>query len=86
MTLSAVGICASEVLYMFEWLAVSRMDHVGAAFGLYDKDGSGSLDLEEFRAALNDLGITPTDSEFQVRCQIERIFVKIWAAFWADFG
>ena len=63
-TLSAVGICASELLYLFEYLAVARMDQVKEAFDHYDLDHSGRLDLREFRDALHDLGITLSDSQF----------------------
>lgn len=63
-TLSAVGICASELLYLFEYLAVARMDQVKEAFDHYDLDHSDRLDLQEFRAALHDLGITLSDLEF----------------------
>jgi Ca2+-binding EF-hand superfamily protein len=64
LVLTAVGICASEVLYLFEAIAVAKMDQVNQAFDVYDTDSSGELDLQEFRDALNDLGIEPTDAEF----------------------
>ena len=64
--LGAAGLCASEVLYMLEWVAVQNMDQVNEAFAVYDKDGSGELDLQEFREALNDLGIQPSDVEFKL--------------------
>ena len=60
----SVGICAAELLYMFEVIAVARMDQVNQAFDHYDKDQSGQLDLQEFRDALNDLDIVPTDAQF----------------------
>ena len=41
-----------------------RMDELNTAFEFYDKDKSGELDLGEFRYALNELGIKPTDAEF----------------------
>ena len=59
-----MGICAAELLYMFEVIAVARMDQVNQAFDHYDKDQSGQLDLQEFRDALNDLDIVPTDAQF----------------------
>lgn len=62
---TAVSICAAEVLYIFEWLAVSRMDQVRMAFQSYDTDSSNSLDLDEFRSALSDLGIQPSEADFQ---------------------
>ena len=49
---------------MFEVIAVARMDQVNQAFDHYDKDQSGQLDLQEFRDALNDLDIVPTDAQF----------------------
>ena len=49
---------------MFEVIAVARMDQVNQAFHHYDKDQSGQLDLQEFRDALNDLDIVPTDAQF----------------------
>ena len=64
LVLTAVGICAAEVLYVFEVIAVMKMDELNAAFDFYDKDKSGELDLSEFRYALNELGIQPTDAEF----------------------
>ena len=63
-TLGAVGVCAREVMWLFEKMAVARMDQVKEAFDHYDKDKSGELDLQEFRDALNDLGIEPTDAQF----------------------
>ena len=62
---TAVSICAAEVLYLFELLAVSRMDQVSIAFKSYDSDSSGTLDMSEFRAALSDLGINPEEEDFQ---------------------
>lgn len=64
LVLTAVGICASEVLYVFEVMAVAKMDQVTEAFKVYDVDHSGELDLQEFRDALNDLGIEPSDAQF----------------------
>jgi hypothetical protein len=64
LVLTAVGICAAEVLHVFEVIAVMKMDELNAAFDFYDKDKSGELDLSEFRYALNELGIEPTDAEF----------------------
>ena len=61
----AVTYCASEVLDLFEWLAVSNMDQVRVAFQTYDTDSSHTLDLDEFRAALSDLGIDPEEEDFQ---------------------
>ena len=55
---------------MFEVIAVARMDQVNQAFDHYDKDQSGQLDLQEFRDALNDLDIVPTDAQFmQLVCR-----------------
>jgi hypothetical protein len=62
---TAVSICAAEVLYLFEWLAVSRMDQVRIAFQSYDTDSSNTLDMDEFREALSDLGIQPSEEDFQ---------------------
>lgn len=63
---TAVSICAAEVLYLCEWLAVSRMDQVRVAFQGYDTDGSNTLDMDEFRAALVDLGINAREEDFQM--------------------
>ena len=40
-------------------------DKVQKAFNVFDTDGSGELDLEEFREAIKSLGIIVTDSQFQ---------------------
>lgn len=69
--LTAVGICAAEVMHVFEVIAVMKMDELNTAFDLYDKDKSGELSMEEFRFALNELGIEPTDAEFM------RLFYEI---------
>merc|ERR1712216_905528 len=35
-------------------------------FRLFDKDGSGTIDTEEFRAVCETIGMTPTESELQL--------------------
>jgi hypothetical protein len=42
LVLTAVGICAAEVLYFFEVIAVMKMDELNTAFDYYDKDKSGA--------------------------------------------
>ena len=80
--LGSVGICAGEVLFLFEWIAVARMDQVRMAFEMYDSDSSGLLDQQEFRSALNDLGIRPTDADFAL---LVRFSESSFAASAADF-
>ena len=42
LVLTAAGICAAEVLYFFEVIAVMKMDELNTAFDYYDKDNSGA--------------------------------------------
>ena len=44
-------------------------DKVQKAFDAFDTDGSGELDLDEFREAITSLGMTLSDKQFsEVRC------------------
>lgn len=43
----------------------SRARRADAAFDTCDTDGSGELDLHEFRHALQDFGLIPNDAEFE---------------------
>jgi len=39
------------------------------AFSMFDRDGSGTVDVEEMRAVCKQVGIIPTDSELQLMIQ-----------------
>ena len=61
LTLSTV---AKRGLHMVTLLFTIKTDKVLEAFNHYDEDGSGELDVDEFRAALDDLGIKVTEAQF----------------------
>ena len=61
---TCVGVLAAQFLRMLEHWAVMHMDIVEQAFKHYDEDDSGYLCREEFRAALEDLGIFLPAAQF----------------------
>ena len=56
---------ADRALGFFTWLFSLGTDKIYDAFIQFDDDGSGELDLDEFRAAVLSLGIELTDMQFR---------------------
>eukprot|EP00658_Telonema_sp_P-2_P082621 TRINITY_DN8766_c0_g3_i2.p1 TRINITY_DN8766_c0_g3~~TRINITY_DN8766_c0_g3_i2.p1 ORF type:complete len:157 (-),score=53.82 TRINITY_DN8766_c0_g3_i2:379-849(-) len=49
-----------------EELTSEQIDVFTEAFKMFDKDGSGRVDVHEFREVFESLGMDPTDSEMQM--------------------
>ena len=49
---------AQTIIAGLQFLAIVRMRNLDQTFAKYDKDGSGTLDAEEFRFALEELGVS----------------------------
>jgi len=47
-------------------LSDDEMEMCKKAFMMFDKDGSGTIDVKELKAAMNALGQTPSDEELYV--------------------
>ncbi len=56
---------AESALQFFTYIYSFTIDKVDKAFDLLDKDGGGTLDHDEMRAALEELKVTVTDDEFE---------------------
>jgi len=63
-TVGTLGVSAAHLMQFVEWMAVKAMDEVKIAFDHYDTDKSGNLSMQEFRLALEDLGISLTQDQF----------------------
>lgn len=60
----ALAVIAERALYASSLIFTIGSDKVESAFNGYDTDGSGELDLDEFRSAIKDLGIDSTEKQF----------------------
>jgi len=60
----ALAVIAERALYASSLVFTIGSDKVESAFNGYDTDGSGELDLQEFKSAIEDLGIECTEKQF----------------------
>ena len=65
----AAGVClayiADRLLYLITRLSQVGTNKLQAAFELFDSDGSGELDPDEFKSALKELGFDLPDHQFR---------------------
>lgn len=62
--LSLTGI-AERVLYFFNWVSKVGKDKSADAFQHFDKDGTGTLEKDEFKSAVKELGFNLTSGEME---------------------
>ena len=65
----AAGVClayiSDRLLYLITKMSQIGSNKLKAAFELFDEDGSGELDPEEFKSALKELGFDLPDHQFR---------------------
>lgn len=59
------GFFAERVIYIFTWLSKIGQDKIEEAYRHFDKDGSGILELGEFKEAVRMLGIDIAPEDFE---------------------
>ena len=65
LTASCLLIMAERALRNITWLFTLGSDRIQAAFDAFDDDNSGELDLDEFKLAIQQLGINITERQFE---------------------